>query len=642
MTSPVHPSRSPAWSLDHSPPVSSAHHVTLTGKSALRNLPEVLERLGLGASSPLHITHLCILQLGLTRKQSVGLFARLGPILARSSTLQTLDVDSITSDRHSGSDALCVLLAELGASGSLVKLILREKSHPLSSALIRQLAALVQGNCSLLELDISECAVSHPTTEAILQALRTNFTLSRLLLPPEGRNEDVLVQITSILSQNRILWNNASNTAVSLVKRQLVQVPPFILEAQHLTILRLDHNNLSEIPMEIGLLESLVELSLSHNALKALSPALSNLPALQSLNASHNQLRQLPHFLGWMHNLAFLEVKDNLPGLLPPDAPSLPELLPEYLKQHTFNRAHLFQMRVFLVGEKGAGKTLLLHHLAAPPASRTRIPKLAHMKNSTVLFSKTDLLGQSPSSEMLAGPPQMQSEPTWMNQASWDFCPSINQSEELFQNNTRLLTPSKRNRASTQISAPVVSPSTPVIHFTGLDFPGDQHASHSLFFYISPRSLYLVVFDLTKEDELHRIEYWLSLISHLAPREPIVLVGTHADHRKCTRQFINDLFINLQDRLAERFNHISHFLAVSNYSRKGIYALQEKLYQISHSRILRESPSPLSFFALREKISWARFNNRRENKNAIMSLDSFRELSSSVNLTRYCSSIHSI
>src|SRR3989338_5539233 len=104
MSSALHPSRNATWTLESGSPGSastSAHHITLTGKSALRNLPEILERLKLSSSSPHHITHLCLLQLGLTRKQSTGLFAQIGAILSSNQTLISLDIDSITSEKHS-------------------------------------------------------------------------------------------------------------------------------------------------------------------------------------------------------------------------------------------------------------------------------------------------------------------------------------------------------------------------------------------------------------------------------------------------------------------------------------------------------------------------------------------------------------
>ena len=697
MTTPIHPSRSPYWSMDQAE--NNHQHVVLSGKAALKQLPEVFERLRCPVSSPQVITKLRVSQLGLTRKQSVGLFAQLGAILSCNQTLQALELDGITGEKQSSSDALCVLLGELCRNGTLRFLRIRERTHAFSSALVRQIAGLLTCSGSLLELDISECLLVSSQRELLQQALRTNFTLQRLVLPDQLKNEDAFCEITSMLSQNRILSNHDANAAIALTQRHLTVFPDLVLRASSLTVLRLDHNLLTEIPMEIGLLSQLSQLSLSHNLLRAVCPAVSNLSSLVSLNLSHNRLTHLPHFLGWIPSLTDLDVRDNPGNLLPPDAPDSPSLVPEFLRQHSFSRAHAFQMKLFFVGTKASGKTLLMKNLANPtahdPVSSPK--KLNQLRGAGSMFSRASLpvkskddhdapfsssspsspsspsslsssYATSPASDPNLGTfmtsghsssiPSSSSSPSspssssssltpnspnasspssaaslepgvgWINKVSWDFSPSAAVNSTNLDQNLRLLGPKKSKTAHSSMLAPV-------IRFNACDFSTEQHVSQPLFFYFSPRSLYVVVFDLTKEDEIRRIDYWLSLITHLAPQEPIILVGTHSENRRCTRQYIDDLFLNLQDRLLNRFHHISYFHAISNQTLKGISELQHKLYEIAHARILRESPVPIAFFALREKIAWSRFQDRLDKKSALISLDDFRHLSSSVNLTRY-------
>lgn len=47
-------------------------------------------------------------------------------------------------------------------------------------------------------------------------------------------------------------------------------------------------------------------------------------------------------------------------------------------------------------------------------------------------------------------------------------------------------------------------------------------------------------------EETTRLEYWLQSVKFAAPTAPIVIIGTHADHSRCTPEHIEYLTNHIQ------------------------------------------------------------------------------------------------
>lgn len=65
-------------------------------------------------------------------------------------------------------------------------------------------------------------------------------------------------------------------------------------------MLKLDHNHLSNLPDDIGLLENLEELDLSYNKLSTLPSSIGSLRSLVQFSAGHNILHTLPESFSFM------------------------------------------------------------------------------------------------------------------------------------------------------------------------------------------------------------------------------------------------------------------------------------------------------------------------------------------------------
>ncbi|MEH2151032.1 COR domain-containing protein [Nostoc sp.] len=126
-------------------------------------------------------------------------------------------------------------------------------------------------------------------------------------LPPE------IVQLSNL--QNLYLHNN-----------QLSSLPPEIGQLTNLQTIDLYNNQLSSLPPEIGQLTNLQTLDLSDNQLSSLPPEIVQLSNLQSLNLDRNQLSSLPLKIVQLSNLQSLYLSTNQLSSLPPEIVQLSNL----------------------------------------------------------------------------------------------------------------------------------------------------------------------------------------------------------------------------------------------------------------------------------------------------------------------------
>lgn len=132
-----------------------------------------------------------------------------------------------------------------------------------------------------------------------------------------------LTDITELdISRNQIRFlppeiGKLSNlTKLYLNDNQLEKLPPEIGLLKNLKELDISRNKLSGLPEEISKLSSLTILDLSRNQLKKL-PEIGNLSKLIKLDLSRNEISKLPIKIGDLKNLLYLILDDNLLVNLP-------------------------------------------------------------------------------------------------------------------------------------------------------------------------------------------------------------------------------------------------------------------------------------------------------------------------------------
>src|SRR5205085_10908268 len=100
------------------------------------------------------------------------------------------------------------------------------------------------------------------------------------------------------------------------------------------------------------------------------------------------------------------------------------------------------------------------------------------------------------------------------------------------------------------------------------DFGGQHiyHATHQ--FFLTKRSLYIVVWNARLGVGQGRLDYWLDTIKTLAPNAPVILVATHIDERS------PDLNYQLYK---DTYPQLVGSISISNLNGMGIAELKQAL-----------------------------------------------------------------
>ncbi len=126
------------------------------------------------------------------------------------------------------------------------------------------------------------------------------------------------------------------------------------------------------------------------------------------------------------------------------------------------------------------------------------------------------------------------------------------------------------------------------------DFGGQEiyHSTHQ--FFLTKRSLYLLVWDALAEDEYGRIDYWLKTIQSLAGDSPIIIVVNKCDNDLGRLHRLDDVDYK------ERFPQIIDIVYVSCKDNIGIKSLRKKIKDISVSLPLMKTSWLSSWMRIRE------------------------------------------
>jgi Leucine-rich repeat (LRR) protein len=91
-------------------------------------------------------------------------------------------------------------------------------------------------------------------------------------------------------------------------------------------MLHIDHNDIQDIPVEIGNLQKLEELILSYNKIKTIPEALCYLQNLKVLEVNHNDIQDIPVEIGNLQKLQELSVMFNKIKVISVELGNLPNI----------------------------------------------------------------------------------------------------------------------------------------------------------------------------------------------------------------------------------------------------------------------------------------------------------------------------
>lgn len=328
----------------------------------------------------------------------------------------------------------------------------------------------------------------------------------------------------------------------ALPYQDISSLPPEIAKLQHLTRLNLVGNRLEFLPREIGRLKDLRTLNLSYNTLKEIPEEIGFLTKLTHLNLSYNQLTFIPTSIGQLTNLESLTLTKNKLSSLPKELGKLTKLKDLYIEDNPFEslppevvKQGTRAILVYLEGQLKANK-------------RQWLSKLLIVGEGGV--GKTSLLRAL---------------------RRHKFTENLETTHGIEVTKLELFNP-RETKVKMELNA--------------WDFGGQQiyHATHQ--FFLTNRSLFVLVWDARHGWEAGKLYYWLDRIQARAPESPVMIVATHIDERDA------DLPL---DGLRREYPQIKGHYRVSNKNGTGIEDFKRELALVAADLPLMGEEWPASW-----------------------------------------------
>ena len=392
--------------------------------------------------------------------------------------------------------------------------------------------------------------------------------------PPEQRAEEriewarrknaiVLDLMTLFLTTlPESLWQLTQLQELYLSDSELSHLPESLGQLTQLREFDLGGNQLNHLPESLGKLTQLRWLSVTVNRLKCLPESLGQLKQLEDLQLSRNQLSRLPESLGQLTRLRCLNLSDNQLSRLPESLLQLKNLKELYLHG---NEALGIPLEVLGPTSKDAFRNKVL---PAHPADilnyyfRNRREEWRTLREAKILVVGQGTVGKTCLIKRL------------LNQG---YNPDQNKTEGI--DITRWPLPAAQGGGELRVNV--------------WDFGGQEvmHPTHK--FFLTKRSLYLLVIDARKGEDESRLHYWLKIIESFGTDSPILVVINKMD--------AHHLELN-EPRLQKDYPGIRGFFPVSCATGDGIAALQAAI--IEHVNALPHvyDPVPNSFFLIKQEL----------------------------------------
>jgi len=466
---------------------------------------------------------------------------------------------------------------------------------------------------SLAQLhSLQQLSLSYNQISAIPDSFAQLHSLQQLYL---SRNQisaipDSLAQLHSLqqlyLSRNQIsaipdsLAQLHSLQQLSLGGNQISAIPDSLAQLHSLQQLYLSSNQISAIPDSLAQLQSLQQLNLGGNQISAIPDSLAQLQSLQELYLSDNQITTIPDSLGQLQTLQHLSLFNNQITTIPD---SLGQL-------QTLQHLSLFNNQITTIPDS-LGQLQTLQHLSLFNNQITTIPESLE---SLPQLEKLDLRRNPlPISPEILGPPELHEGPGPVEEI-FNYLRLLRSGDVRPLNEAKLLLVGQGSVGKTSLIKQLIynrfNPNEPQtdglnvsewnvyvnskdVRLNVWDFGGQEiyHATHQ--FFLTKRSLYLLVCNCRTSEEENRLEYWLKLIQSFGGESPVIIVGNKKDEQP--------LDIN-RKALRDKYPNIQAILETSCQTGDGIEALRAAIYdQVAQLHDVYNL-LPLSWFEVKERL----------------------------------------
>ncbi|MEM7759096.1 MAG: COR domain-containing protein [Cyanobacteria bacterium P01_A01_bin.40] len=340
----------------------------------------------------------------------------------------------------------------------------------------------------------------------------------------------------------------SSLTHLYLDSNFLESLPPEIGKLSNLTHLYLNSNSLESLPPEIGKLSSLTHLSLNSNSLESLPPGIDKLSSLTYLSLESNSLESLPPEIGKLSSLTYLSLNSNSLSILSLEIAKLSHLKRLYLENNNLT----FPPEIIKNYDNPI--TIINYYLSL------QINQQKPLREAKMLLVGQGNVGKTCLKERLIRN---------------DYDPTRNKTDGIDIEDWKIQVDDKELQVNIW------------------DFGGQEimHSTHQ--FFLTKRSLYLLVLDTTIGEEENRIEYWLKIIQSFGKDSPVIVVGNKADQHP----------LDIDRRgLQKKYPQIKAFYEVSCETSQGVDELAEFVKQEINRLEHIDDVLPMPWFNIKQEL----------------------------------------
>lgn len=295
-------------------------------------------------------------------------------------------------------------------------------------------------------------------------------------------------------------------------------------------------NNSIKTVQYLELAESIQSLNLSGNKIKSLPSKYSSLKGIKELDLSYNQITTLPDFIGEMENLRVLDLTGNR-------LESLPKSLSKLKKLHKLrlNGNPIGEVPIE-ISSQGLD-SVLYYYLNLGESIPLNEAKLLIVGQGAV--GKTFLMNKLVLNE----------------------------------------TPETVTTEGIDIRKWFIQSQGEQVRLNVWDFGGQEiyHSTHQ--FFLTKRSIYLLVWEARKDDSILTFDYWLNIISMLSNSSPVIIVLNKIDERmkEIDQKSIKEKFPNIvgfKSVSAKEGTNISELTASIENNISNLPHIKDKLPKI--------------------------------------------------------------
>lgn len=422
-------------------------------------------------------------------------------------------------------------------------------------------------------------------------------------MPKQHENEGWQEAIRRIEEARR---SNAKSLDLSQLK--LTEIPESISQLSDITELNLNFNRISTLPDFLFLCIRLRSLYLGVNQICIIPPAFANLIDLERLGLSSNRIEVIPDFLTQLSKLEFLNFSENRIKIIPEclaDLTNLQELCLDNCQIRTIpdSFAKLINLEILDVRK---------NQLASIPESLAKLPKLyrLYLRDNPKLKIPDEILGprwgELDSSKPLKSPKVIfdyyfgklgSARP--LNEAKLILVGQggVGKTSLVKKLTGQKFTKGEKTTEGIKISdwaCPLGRKGNVTVHIW--DFGGQEmmHATHQ--FFLTARSLYLLVLNRRPGGIDREADYWFRLVRAFGGKDAPVIVILN-------KQKDEPFDVNRGGWLEKYAGSIKGFVETDCEDAKSITRLKEKIQEELQAMQSLKASFPAQWFAIKDELS---------------------------------------